>query len=215
VQQARADKRRQHSRRSHASSQNAEAASLGEWLEQIADQASAADRISLGDLLHITGRRSFGQVLVLCGLIILAPLVGDTPGVPTAMALVVLAVGLQLLFGRRHVWLPRWLLARSIASGKVKKVVKWLDRPARFVDRFVRPRLDQFVRGVWTSIITLAGLAVALVTPALELIPFSANGAGLVLTALGLALIARDGMLALAALTLTLGGAAVAAMNLL
>ena len=45
-------------------------------------------------------------------------------------------------------------------------------------------------------------LAIALFTPAMEVVPFSANGAGAVLTAFGLALIARDGLIAAIALVL-------------
>jgi hypothetical protein len=39
--------------------------------------------------------------------------------------------------------------------------------------------------------------------PAMEVVPFSANAAGLILALLGLALIAHDGALALAALVIT------------
>lgn len=49
---------------------------------------------------------------------------------------------------------------------------------------------------------------IALAMPALELIPFCANAAGIALTAFGLSLIARDGVMALLAIlttVLTLG----------
>lgn len=50
------------------------------------------------------------------------------------------------------------------------------------------------------SIALLIGLA----QPFMELVPFSANGAGAALTAFGLALIARDGVVALVAMAFTM-----------
>ena len=70
-------------------SQNFAATSLGELLDQIESAASDSDQVSLDTVMGAVGRRSFGPILVLVGLIILAPVVGDIPGVPTVMALVV------------------------------------------------------------------------------------------------------------------------------
>ena len=48
-------------------------------------------------------------------------------------------------------------------------------------------------------------MAVAAAMPLMEVIPFSANGAGLALMAFGLAIVARDGLLALMAFLATGG----------
>ena len=52
-------------------------------------------------------------------------------------------------------------------------------------------------------VIGIACVIIALILPLLEFIPFSANLAGIALTMFGLALIARDGYLALFALAST------------
>ena len=177
-------------------------ADLEDVLDVIEHAAHGARRVSFGDIFRAIGRRSFGPLLLLPGLIVLAPLVGDIPGVPTAMAVVVLLIAGQMLLRREHFWLPRWMLDRSLAAGKVAKAAGWLRKPARFVDRYLRPRLERFVTGPGEYAIAAVALAIALFMPAMEIVPFSANGAGAVLTAFGVALIARDGLIAVAALAL-------------
>jgi hypothetical protein len=109
----------------------------------------------------------------------------------------------QLLLGRKHVWLPNVLLNRSVEEAKLHKAVRWMQKPAGFVDRLLQPRLGFMVEGAMSYVIALLCLGVAFMMPAMELVPFSANLAGAALTAFGLALIARDGVLALIALVLT------------
>jgi hypothetical protein len=142
---------------------------------------------------------------VVAGLIVLAPLIGDIPGVPTIMALVVLLVAVQVLLGRQHLWLPQWLLDRSIASEKLARAIDWLRRPAGFVDRLLRPRLQRLTRraGIYATAVLCIIIAAAM--PPMELVPFSANAAGIALTALGLALIADDGLLAIGAFVVSAG----------
>src|SRR5690606_19204599 len=89
---------------------------------------------------------------------------------------------------------------RSVDHAKVEKAVKWLRRPARFIDRWTRPRLEWAVRHAGAYVIAITCIVVAAATPIMELIPFSATFAGIAITAFGLALIARDGVIALVAI---------------
>ena len=97
--------------------------------------------------------------------------------------------------------LPGWLLQRSVKRTTFEKSLQWLRRPARFVDRFLRPRLAIPVQG--PAVRDPAGLCllVALSMPVLEFIPFSATLAGAALTACALALIACDGLMAVLDMT--------------
>lgn len=178
-------------------------------LEQLLDQIGEAERqdgdqVSLDMILELVGRRSFGPILLVVGLTTLAPVVGDIPGVPTLMAILVFITGIQLLLGRKHIWLPHWLLKRSVSSDKLHTALKWARRPARFIDRLLRSRLIQFAEGKAVYGIAVICLLIAAAMPLMEVVPFSANGAGVGLTAFGLALIARDGLLALIAFVSTL-----------
>lgn len=84
--------------------------------------------VSMEAILESIGRRSFGPLLLLAGLITLAPIVGDIPGVPTLMGIFVLIISGQLIFQRQYFWLPELLLNRSVSKEKITKAFKWLHR---------------------------------------------------------------------------------------
>lgn len=131
------------------------------------------------------------------------PVIGDIPGVPVLAGSLICLVAVQLLFGRDHVWLPKWLLRRSAPKTKVNRAVKKLRKPARFVDRFLRHRLEVLTQGRMAQLIIAVSLLISAATPLMELVPFSANVAGAALAAFGLALIAHDGVFALCAYLIT------------
>lgn len=188
---------------------------LDGMLDLLLDVASDADDVAMGDVLATIGRRSFGPVVLLAGLVTLAPIVGDVPGVPTMMGLTVLLSVGQLAWQAEHLWLPHWLLVRSVSSTKMRKAVSALRKPSRFIDRLLKPRLTVLVRGRSRYAVALACGIIALMTPAMEFIPFSGSGAGLIWTLFGLALITRDGFVALLGYCLTGGVVAIIVANLI
>lgn len=166
-------------------------------LEQIQHAGEGEERVSMGAILDSVGQRSFAPFLLIAGLITLAPLIGDLPGVPTLMAaLVVLSAG-QLLAGRKHVWFPRWLLTRQVSRERFQKALGWMKRPASWIDRLLKPRLSRLTRPPAHLSVALTCLLIAMAMPPMEFVPFTANGAGLALTLFGLALLADDGLLVL------------------
>lgn len=194
--------------------QDQEPHNLEELLDRCDAAAQASDPVSLRILLQETGRRSFGPLLLVAGMVTLAPPIGAIPGVPTMIAVVVFLVAIQLLLGAKHFWLPAWLLNRSVPSDKLCKALNWLRRPARFIDRLLRARLTILANGPATWAIAAACLLISAAMPVTELVPFSAVVAGGALAAFGLALMARDGLLSLTAFLLTFATVGVLAMNL-
>lgn len=182
-----------------------EPTTLEELLDTIDEAARDNDRLSVDAILDALGRRSFGPLLLVGGLFTLAPLIGDIPGVPTIIGTFVLLMAVQLLLRQEHIWLPQWLLRRSVNGEKAEKAVRWMQRPARFLDGLLRPRLRIFVEGAAVHAIAGTAALIAALMPLMELVPFSANLAGAALTALGLSLISRDGLLALVAVVITFG----------
>lgn len=182
---------------------NQQITNLEQLIDQLDQAAQGKDEVSIGMIVDAVGSRSFGPLLLVAGLITLAPLVGDVPGVPTLMALLVLLIAIQLLFGRRQFWFPQWFLERSVARDKFAKGLAWMRKPARFIDKFLRTRLVYLTHGPGRYFIALTCTVIAAAMPPMEVVPFSANGAGIALTAFGLALIARDGLLAVIAFTVT------------
>lgn len=187
---------------------------LEDLLGRIAEAADDTEAVSLGLVLEVMGRRSFGSALLAAGLVTIAPLIGDIPGVPTIMGiLVVLAAG-QMLLGRDRLWLPDWLLDRTVSRANLERALRWLRPPARVVDRVIGPRLGAVFASGGVPTIAVVCLLIGAAMPLLELIPFSATVAGLLLTFLSLALVARDGLLALSTLILTATAVALLALNL-
>lgn len=179
-----------------------EVSSLEQLLNQLELVAEHQERVSMANLVEVAGRRSFGTLLLIVGVILSSPLSG-IPGMATAMAIFVLLIAAQLLAGRRHFWLPRWLLSRSVKRHQLLKALGWLKAPARFVDSFLRPRLTWLVHSMGTYFIALVCVLLAMIMPTMELVPFSATAAGFTLVFFGLALVSHDGLLVMIAFLIT------------
>lgn len=152
--------------------------SLHALLDVIEKDTVNVSRVSLGEIMESVGSRSFGPLLLIAGLVTVTPVIGDIPGVPVMMGLLVLLTALQLLCGRKHFWLPQWLLKRSVKRQKICKMLSWLRKPAARIDSVLHHRLPALTHGPGVAMIALATIAIALVMPAMELVPFSVNIAG-------------------------------------
>ncbi|MDZ7756543.1 exopolysaccharide biosynthesis protein [Rhodohalobacter sp.] len=177
--------------------------SLQELLDRLQGISQNDEDVSVGEIIDMVGDRSYGPLLLISGLLTLAPIIGDIPGVPTILGAIVFLFSVQLLFGKEHFWLPKFLLERSVSGKKMNKGIEWLQSPARWIDKLLKPRLRLLVKDTAVYIIAFMCLMIASVMPIMELVPFSANAAGAALTVFGLALIARDGLLLVLALILT------------
>ncbi|WP_280549307.1 MULTISPECIES: exopolysaccharide biosynthesis protein [unclassified Halomonas] len=191
-----------------------EQAPLSSLLDKIQQAGQHRESVSLGAILDSLGRRSFAPFLLIAGLVTLAPLIGDIPGVPTLMALLVVLSCVQLLAGRNYIWLPAWLLERRVSRERFTKATRWMERPACWVDRLLKRRLVQLTRPPAHLPVALTCLLIALAMPPMEVVPFTANGAGLALTLFGLALLANDGLMALLGYALTGGTLALVIVGL-
>lgn len=180
-----------------------EIADLEQLLARIDQECARRETITLGLIIDAVAARSFAPLLLVAGLITLAPIIGDIPGVPTLMAVLVLLTAGQMLWQRPGIWLPAFLLRRAIRRKSLQRMLRWARPPARFIDRLLRPRLSWVTARAGRGVIALCCILIALSLPILELIPFSANVAGLALSAFALALIARDGLLGLIAMAFT------------
>jgi hypothetical protein len=170
---------------------------LEELLVQVEKNVQDSDVVTLDKVLQAVGRRSFGALLFTTGIITLAPLIGDIPGVPTIMGMIVFLISIQLLIQRKNLWLPEFLLNNSIKRDKLNKALKKMKSPVRFIDRLLKPRLSVLTEGYMIYVIAVTCLCLSTLMPLMEFVPFSANIAGIVLTVFGLSLLTKDGLLVL------------------
>lgn len=170
-------------------------------LETILDELQQAphdSEVSFGDMLEATGHRSFGPALLVPGLILRSPL-GGVPGMATGVGIVALLVAGQIVLGRGSLWMPQWLLRRRFPTERFRRALRAMRKPSAIIDRFVRPRLDWMLRKPALQVLSVSCVATGFLMPALEAVPFADTAPGAALTAFGLALVARDGALAVIA----------------
>ncbi len=186
-------------------------------LEGVLDQILlACDRdssewVSVKDVMETIGNRSFGPLLLVPGLIGLSP-IGAIPGLPGIMAVIVIFVSVQILFGRDHAWLPGFLTRRAMKVDSVKHGIAVIRPYSRRVDRLLMPRMTLLTRGVFFYVNAAACLLVALVQPVIELVPLAGIVPNAAIVAFALAIMAHDGLWALIALAFTGASAYLIAM---
>jgi hypothetical protein len=170
--------------------------------------ATSGDTITLGEFLDTIGERAFGFVILILALPNFIPV---PIGVGGVMGVLVILVGLQMLAGFEHPWLPKRLRARGISRASVEKFVKRLTPVLRWLERVCRPRLEALAQHPGHRV---TGLLLVLIGVALALpIPFTNYLFGLLLVVYAVALIERDGI-ALVIAWIASAGVAVALMSL-
>lgn len=184
---------------------------LTETLDRMgkAEAESEGDRVTVDDMMEAIGRRSFGPLVLLGGIVMCAPGISDIPGVPTLTGIFVGLVAAQMVFGRGEFWLPGWLLRRSVSGKTMRKLTtsKWTRKPAAFIDKVVTERLAFLTNQGANRAVAIVCLLLALACPFTELIPLSGPAVGLSLVAFGLSLVAHDGLMALLGFLATTGTA--------
>ncbi len=178
--------------------------SLGELIDLLDDEAGGSERVTVGSMMDAVGRRSFGPLLLLAGLIAVSPLSG-IPGMPTTVAVIVVLIAGQLLGGRDHFWIPGWVERRGVSGKRFSRALGYLRKPAGWIDRVLRPRLTFLTRRTGCYGVAVLCICVAATMPPLEPIPFLASLAGAAIALFGLSLITHDGLLTLLGVAFTTG----------
>lgn len=165
--------------------------------------------VTIETILRAMDPAAQAVLLLLPALILVTPLSG-IPGLSSLGGLVILLVALQILLGRRAIWLPGFILRRRLSVDRLRWALDKLARPAAFIDRKARTRAAWAVQFPLRHLALMLCMLCGMLMPALELIPFSATTLAMVVTILASALLVRDGVL----LMLGLGGFALAMLGI-
>ena len=159
--------------------------------------AASGSRVSVREVFASTGENSFGTALLVVSLVMVSPLSG-IPTLPTIGALLIALIAVQWMAARDHLWLPDWIMRKSVDAEKVRTALSWLDRPARLIDRIARPRLSALTHRPLGALPLIVILCVVATWPLLELLPFFTTicAVGVALLAFGLTV--KDGLFVLA-----------------
>jgi hypothetical protein len=174
-------------------------------LSAILRELSALDRdTTFDELIERFGGRAFGAIIFVFGLACALPL---PPGSSTVLGAPLVLLTPQMALGRHAPWLPRRVGAHPIPARDLRRICErllpWLER----IERVSRPRLGMLLDPLGERMIgvvcTLLSLVLILPIPLGNLLPAMA------VAAFALALILRDGLLALAGYALTAASTAV------
>ncbi|WP_093334154.1 exopolysaccharide biosynthesis protein [Sphingomonas rubra] len=181
--------------------------SVTDILDKLDELADEKDKVTFGDAVEAFGNRSYGPFLLVPALIEMSP-IGGIPGLPTVLAAIIALFAVQMVFGRKHLWLPTFLQKRGARAEKVRKATKKLRGVANWTDRWFHGRLPALTSGPFVRVAAVACILLAATVPPLELLPFASTAPMAAIAAFGLALLVRDGLLMIVATALA--GVAVA-----
>ena len=165
-------------------------------LDRLTDIGDRNDRATIGDIVESFGSRSYGPMLLVPALIGISP-VGGIPGVPSFLALTLLLIAVQMVFGKDHLWLPGILKDRSVDGEKLANAAEDMEGVGTFMDKIFYGRLEMFTGPTAGRIAAGVIALMCLAVPPLELLPFAVVLPMGVIAAFGIALTVRDGLLML------------------
>ena len=162
---------------------------LSQRLAQIAE-ASGPDRIPLSELARQLHSRVWGGLLVIFAAINVIPL---PPGTNTFIAIPLVLVSAQMVFGRSTPWFPARVDRRGVTKAELQTLIAKMGWFEQRVERIFRPRLGQLTGPTATRVIGLICMVLSVIAGLPILMIHNAPAVAIVL--FGLGLIYRDGVL--------------------
>lgn len=169
-------------------------------------EAFPGDRIRVDALLDHLDDRGYGLVLLVLALPMCVP---NIPGISTVFGILMLPPALGLMVGARRMWLPGFLGRREIDRNALAGTVRAAQPMVRRIEAWFRPRLRALTAPPFTALLGVQVLILALVL--ILPIPGGNWPPGIAVAMTGLALLQRDGLLALASFVTAVIAFAIAA----
>ena len=164
---------------------------------------------TLGSMSTVFAERSFAAMILLLMILPATPL--PTGGVTHVFEVITVLLGLQMVIGRRTIWLPARFARRSLGATTTDKAIPFIVKVVRKVERFSRPRgVRLFEDGIFYRLIGVVviafAVAAALAPPFTGLDTLPALGAVVV----ALSMIQKDVLVLAVGVALGTGGIALA-----
>lgn len=180
---------------------------LERMLSDIAQVAGGRETILFGEILDALGRRGFGPVLTVCSAATLLP-TGMVPGVPAVMGVIILIASVQMLRGRRELWMPPRLYRLQLPGATVRRAVDRARPAAVRLGRLIRPHLGWLARArpaIWAvALVTMPTSCAIIAIGAIPGLPFVL---AIHLLIFGIGLTAGDGRFVAAGFAISLPAA--------
>jgi hypothetical protein len=164
---------------------------LSEVLVKIATDTSQ-ERVQIGQLMHMLRDRAFGALLFIFSIPTVLP---APPGFSSIVGAPLIFLSLQLMIGRKAPWLPALIANRSVARKDfavvVFKCVPWLQK----LEKLLKPRWVVLAKPPAEQVI--GAMCLLLASIVFLPIPFGNMLPSFAICLLSLAIVERDGVLAL------------------
>ena len=159
----------------------------------------AGERLTLQEMVDAFGDRALGAVMILIAVISLLPW---PPGGKVVFSLPLMIIASEVTLQRETLWLPGWLLRRSVPRAGYASGLRRMIGVVRFIERLSQPRIPALTGPMARLGIGLVCLflAIMLAFP----VPFGDLLPALTIIIFGFALMQRDGLATLAGLVGTL-----------
>jgi hypothetical protein len=162
---------------------------------------------TFADLTEVFEEKSFAIAALI--LMITAALPIPTGGITHVFEVVTMLVALEMIVGRRSIWLPKRILRRELGPATTDKAIPFIARRVRFFERFARPRLagalqQRAVRSACGIVILLFTVAAFVAPPFTGLDTLPALG----VVVIALSLILEDAVVTIIGIVIGLVGIA-------
>lgn len=162
-------------------------------VDTLDDLTDGQQTVTFGEVVDTIGARGFGPLLLGLAVLLVLPF-GMIPGVGGAIGLIMALIGIQIMRGRRGLWLPRAIRQRRFAARHLHRACTFLRPRMEWLRRRVQPRLTFLAQGpvslrIIATVLILTGLSMTV----LGAIPILPPLMGIPVLFFALGLTTRDG----------------------
>lgn len=159
---------------------------------QLGDATAQREAVSLETLMETFGRRAYGPVLFILGVITVSPL-GAIPGATLLLASIFILLIVQYALRDQPPWLPDFLKKRTVGADRADGALKKMHPYAKRLEGILSERQVALTAEPWTYLWALVMFALSVSLYPMAIVPGGAAAPGAALALMGLAIAARDG----------------------
>jgi len=162
------------------------------------------DKVTAAWLLGSLGRRSFGMVMLLLGLVAMLP------GVSIIAGFLLAGLAFQMMMAREAMIVPRAIASRSLSTRRMARLIARATPVLKALETFIRPRWHT----PFIATKRIVGLVVLMLAASVFMpIPLSNIIPGAIIMLVAFAYLEEDGVLLCVALSASLGSLAITAIE--
>ncbi len=169
---------------------------LGETLQELLN-ANDERGLSISEITRAVGEKGFGLLLIVLSLPSALPI--PAPGYSTPFGIVMALIALQMIRGRKAIWLPQGLGTIRIKPKLAKTMLGTASKFLSKIERCIRPR-QRWIRGRIGQV-SLAFVVLNMACLMMLPIPLTNTFPAMVIFMIGVGLSEEDGLLAIGAFT--------------